>query len=257
MDIKNMKMTERTKLGLIGKNISYSFSKAYFTEKFRKSGIKHLRYDNYDLPEIDEFPFIIYMRRDEFMGFNVTIPYKRAIMRYLDTIDEVAETIGAVNTIKVNEDDELVGYNTDVYGFKNSLKPLLTSAHKKALVLGTGGASKAVAYTLNQLDITIQFVSRNKLDSTLTYDELNDEIINDHKLIINCTPLGTHPKIEECPLIPYEAITNEHLMYDLIYNPERSLFLKKGEAQGAVIKNGLEMLELQAEESWSIWNSDK
>ena len=250
-------MTERTKLGLIGKNISYSFSKNYFTEKFRKLNLNQLRYDNYDLPEIDEFPFILYMRRDEFVGFNVTIPYKKAIMRYLDELDEVAETIGAVNTIKVDEDDRLIGYNTDVYGFENALKPLLKNTHDKALILGTGGASMAIEYTLKKLGIACQFVSRSSTETAMPYDELTTQIINEHTLIINCTPVGTYPNTDECPPIPYEGISQDHLLFDLIYNPEETLFLKRGKENGATIKNGQEMLELQAEQSWTIWNLNK
>jgi len=249
-------MADKKKFGLIGRNISYSFSRGYFLNKFKELKLHNFTYRNYDLPEIDEFPFIIYHKEEEFGGFNVTIPYKQSIMRYLSDIDKVAEEIGAVNTIKITNNNELIGYNTDVYGFENSLKSLLKNHHKKALILGTGGASKAVAYVLNKLNVEFQFVSRNPTsDNEISYEDISEEIIKTHQLIINCTPLGTHPNIKEYPKISYDLLTNEHLLYDLIYNPSETTFLKKGKSQGATVKNGLEMLELQAEKSWEIWNS--
>ena len=248
-------MSERTKFGLIGKNISYSFSKGYFLKKFEELNLSNLTYRNFDIPDIAEFPFLIYQREEEFRGFNVTIPYKQSIMRYLAEVDADAEEIGAVNTIKVNEQNELVGFNTDIYGFENSLKPLLKSHHKKALILGTGGASKAIAFVFDKLNISYQFVSRTKTDTCFCYDDLSKEVVENHQLIINCTPLGTHPNIEICAEIPYEFLTDQHFLYDLIYNPSETTFLKKGKEKGAIIKNGLEMLELQAEKSWEIWNS--
>ncbi len=247
-------MSKRTKLGLIGRNISYSFSQGYFSKKFEKEGITELNYRNYDLPEVDEFPFITYHREEEFLGFNVTIPYKQSIKKYLQRISPEAEEIGAVNTIKVTEDHQLVGYNTDAYGFENSLKPLLEDQHKKALILGTGGASKAVAFVLKKLGIVYIYVSRTASEGMLAYEDLTEELIQDHNLIINCTPLGTHPNVTDCPDIPYGAITDKHLLYDLIYNPAVTQFLQNGLDQGAKIKNGLQMLELQAEKSWEIWN---
>ncbi len=248
-------MNDKKKFGLIGKNISYSFSRGYFLEKFKALKLTNYTYRNYDLPEISEFPFITYHKEEEFGGFNVTIPYKQSIMRYLHEIDEVAETIGAVNTIKITQENELVGYNTDAYGFENSLQPLLNKNHKNALILGTGGASKAVAYVLGKLNIDFIFVSRNPTDNQISYNDLTSEVIKKHQLIINCTPLGTHPNVENCPEIPYEFLTASHFLYDLIYNPSETEFLKRGKRQGAIIKNGLEMLELQAEKSWEIWNS--
>lgn len=249
-------MADKKKFGLIGKNISYSFSKGYFLNKFKELKLNNYSYRNYDLPEIDEFPFIIYHKEEEFGGFNVTIPYKQSIMRYLSDIDEVAQEIGAVNTIKITDDNELIGYNTDAYGFENSLKPLLKNHHKKALILGTGGASKAVAYVLNKLNIEFQLVSRKPVaDNQISYEDISEEIIKSHQLIINCTPLGTHPNIKECPNIPYNLLSKKHFLYDLIYNPSETEFLKRGKKQGATTKNGLEMLELQAEKSWEIWNS--
>ncbi|WP_457618782.1 shikimate dehydrogenase family protein [Lutibacter sp.] len=250
-----MKMNNRFKFGLIGKNISYSFSKKYFTEKFHKLGLDTFRYYNYDLPEIDEFPFILYQREEDFKGFNVTIPYKESIMKYLDEVEEEALEIGAVNTIKVTSENKLIGYNTDVYGFQKSIEPTLKKHHKNALILGTGGASKAVSYALNKLEIQNKFVSRKSLESNFLYSDLNENIIEKYTVIINCTPLGTHPNVENSPSIPYQFITNKHLLFDLIYNPAETKFLKEGKKRGAIIKNGYEMLELQAEKSWEIWNS--
>ena len=248
-------MSERTKFGLIGKNISYSFSEGYFLKKFEELNLKKLSYRNFDIPDIAEFPFLMYQREEEFRGFNVTIPYKQSIMRYLSEIDTDADKIGAVNTIRVNDQNELVGYNTDIYGFENSLKPLLKSHHKRALILGTGGASKAIAFVLDKLKIEFQFVSRTKSETSISYADLSIEVIGNYQLIINCTPLGTHPNIESCPEIPYQFLTEKHFLYDLIYNPSETTFLKKGKEKGTIIKNGLEMLELQAEKSWEIWNS--
>jgi len=251
---KNILMDNRFKFGLVGKNISYSFSKKYFTEKFKKLGLNNYKYNNYDIPEIEEFPFILYQREDDFKGFNVTIPYKKSIIKYLDEIDIDAEKIGAVNTIKVTDDNRLVGYNTDVYGFQKSLEPLLQEHHKKALILGTGGASKAIASVLDKLDIKYEFVSRNVSENSLLYSILTQQTLEEHTVIINCTPLGTHPNIDDTPNIPYKFITDKHVLFDLIYNPSETKFLLEGKKRGAIIKNGLEMLELQAEKSWEIWN---
>ena len=248
-------MDNRYKFGLIGKNISYSFSRKYFKEKFQKLGLNKCRYDNYDIPEIEEFPFITYQQEDDFQGFSVTIPYKQSIIKYLDEVEGDAKEIGAVNTIKVTSDSKLIGYNTDVYGFQKSIEPLLKKHHNKALILGTGGASKAVAYALEKLKIQYQFVSRNVSDNSLLYSILNQQIIEEHTVIINCTPLGTHPNIDSSPNIPYQFITDKHLLFDLIYNPSETKFLHEGKKRGAAIKNGLEMLEMQAEKSWEIWNS--
>lgn len=249
-------MVKRTKLGLIGKDISYSFSRGYFLEKFEKMKIEDLTYGNFDIPEVEEFPFLVYQKEDEFKGFNVTIPYKQSIMKYLTSLDEDAAKIGAVNTIKITEANEMIGYNTDIYGFENSLKPLLNDNHKKALILGTGGASKAIIFVLNKLNIEFKVVSRNpSKDNEIGYLDLTEQMITSHKLIINSSPVGTHPNVNECPNIPYEYISDAHYLFDLIYNPDVTMFLKKGQNAGATIKNGLEMLELQAEKSWEIWNS--
>ena len=188
-------------------------------------------------------------------GLNVTIPYKESVIEYLDDLDDIAQKIGAVNCIKIDE-IQRVGYNTDYAGFRDSLKPLLKKHHTKALVLGTGGASKAVVYALNEMGIQTTLVSRKAGTTELTYQQLTKEIIAQHPIIINCTPVGMYPDIQLCPEIPYAFITAQHILYDLIYNPGKTLFLEKGEKQGATIKNGLEMLELQAEYAWEIWNNE-
>jgi shikimate dehydrogenase len=249
-------MSNRTKYGLIGKDISYSFSRDYFTKKFLELNLKEYSYRNFDIPEIEEFPFLLYQKEDDYQGLNVTIPYKESIMKYLSQIDEVAEKIGAVNTIKITEDNEFIGYNTDVYGFEKSLTPLLNSHHQKALILGTGGASKAIAYVLEKLNIEYKFVSRTPEAGQFSYGSLNETILNEFYLIINSTPLGTFPDIELSPDIPYNHLTKKHLLYDLIYNPEETTFLKLGKNQGSIIKNGSEMLKFQAEKSWEIWNAE-
>lgn len=234
--------------GLIGKNISYSFSRNYFANKFKSEGISNFQYINFDIDNLSELNNIF--NHDNY-GFNVTIPYKEAIIPYLDSLDFHAENIGATNTIKI-ENGKKIGFNTDWIGFKKSIEPLLKPHHTKALILGTGGASKAVIYALDQLKIEYLIVSRN---GEITYEDLSEEIVQNHTIIINCTPVGTFPNVDAAPEIPYNFITKNHLAYDLIYNPAETLFLKKCNEKGAVVKNGLEMLEIQAEESWRIWNS--
>ncbi|MFK7061495.1 shikimate dehydrogenase [Flavobacterium oreochromis] len=242
------------KLGLLGRNISYSFSKNYFKDKFQNESLtSFFSYDNYDIQKIDEFKNII-INEPNLIGLNVTIPYKEEIIPLLDRLSETAKYIGAVNTIKINSKKELIGDNTDFYGFQESLIPLLCDHHKKALILGTGGASKAIAYALKNLGIEYLFVSRKQSLNTISYNELNASIITEYTIIINCTPLGTYPNIKDCPSIPYEFITSNHLVYDLIYNPEKTTFLIKAKEKGAIIKNGYEMLVLQAEKAWEIWN---
>lgn len=234
--------------GLIGKNISYSFSRNYFNEKFKKETILNSQYINFDLDSLSQLNQIF---NQENKGFNVTIPYKETIIPYLDVLDIHAEKIGAVNTIQIKNNIK-TGFNTDWIGFKNSIVSLLKPHHKKALILGTGGASKAIKYALEQLQIEYKVVSRTQAD--FTYNDLNESIIKEYQVIINCTPLGTFPNIEQAPQIPYEFITENHLAYDLVYNPEETQFLKNCKVKGAQIKNGLEMLEIQAEEAWKIWN---
>ena len=242
------------KLGLLGKNISYSFSRAYFKEKFETENINHTTYDNFDIKNIELFPTIIKNTKG-LKGLNVTIPYKEKVIPYLDKINKKAKAIGAVNTIKITKKGKLVGYNTDCYGFKKTLKPLIKSHHKNALILGTGGASKAIAYTLDEMGITYKYVSRKLSEGIgFSYDTLTEDDIKNHQIIINCTPLGTFPDIEDCPNIPYEGISKKHILFDLIYNPEETKFLKHGKENQATIINGLGMLEFQAEKAWSIWN---
>ncbi|NCT17815.1 MAG: shikimate dehydrogenase [Flavobacteriaceae bacterium CG_4_8_14_3_um_filter_34_10] len=238
--------------GLIGKNISYSFSKAFFEDFFNKKNLPHT-YTLFDIESISEFPEIL-AKNTSLKGLNVTIPYKQQILPYLDKIDKEAKKIGAVNTIKINKNGLLVGYNTDHFGFATSLAEHLSKQIKSALILGTGGASKAVAYVLDNLNIHYQFVSRNPEENELAYENLTNEIIANHKLIINCTPLGTSPNINAFPKIPYGGIGHEHLLFDLIYNPQLTIFLKMGKDRGAKIVNGEAMLEYQAKKSWKIWN---
>ena len=250
---KDQKTTHR--FGLVGKDISYSFSQQYFSKKFETLKLNDHSYQNFDISTIDDFSNSI-ANAENLKGLNVTIPYKEEVLTYLDEIDDEAKKIGAVNTIKILDKNKLKGFNTDVFGFEESLKPLLKKIHNKALILGTGGASKAVKYVLNKLGIEVLFVSRNpKSENEISYNELTESIVTSYTVIVNCTPIGTHPAIDECPKIPYEYLTPNHLLYDLIYNPSRTLFLKKGEEKCAQVSNGFKMLELQAEKSWEIWNA--
>ncbi|MBC8768054.1 shikimate dehydrogenase [Arenibacter sp. BSSL-BM3] len=244
---------DKNRFGLIGKDISYSFSRGYFTKKFSDLGLEQHSYENFDLEQIDLFKNLMEQNSD-IKGFNVTIPYKEQIMPFLSKIDEEAQAIGAVNTIRIVE-NETIGYNTDVYGFQKSIEPYIRTHHKKALILGTGGASKAVAFVLNKLGITYKFVSRNPKKGQLNYIDLSKEVLSEYTVIVNCTPLGTYPNINDKPDIPYHFITNQHLLFDLIYNPEKTAFLLAGEQEGGKISNGTNMLQFQAEKSWEIWNS--
>lgn len=239
--------------GLIGKNISYSFSKTYFNNKFISMNLVNYSYENFDLSKIEEFPALI-KKHKMLKGLNVTIPYKEAIIPYLDSLSKKTKSIGAVNTI-IFKKDGLKGYNTDVYGFKKSFQPFLKESHNKALILGTGGASKAVAFVLKELGISFKYVSRNPKGDQIGYSDLNKKIISSYNVIINCTPLGTFPDTVAKPNIPYEFLTANHLLFDLIYNPVKTAFLLEGERKGAIICNGAKMLELQAEKAWQIWNS--
>ncbi|WP_341220810.1 shikimate dehydrogenase [Polaribacter atrinae] len=241
--------------GLLGKDIEYSFSRGYFTEKFEKLDLQKCKYVNFDLQKIEDFPAVIKQGGDSLGGINVTIPYKEEVMKYLNKLDKTAKAIGAVNTIKFTKRGNLKGYNSDVVGFEKSIFPLIKKHHKRALILGTGGASKAIAYALKKNDIKFKFVSRNPNGKKeISYQDLTEEVMGEYQIIINSSPVGTSPNTEKCPDIPYQFITEKHLLYDLIYNPEVTTFLAKGKAQGATIKNGYEMLQLQAEESWRIWN---
>jgi shikimate dehydrogenase len=240
--------------GLIGYPLTHSFSKEYFTKKFNKEGLTQHRFENFSIPNIEELNEVMRSHND-LKGLSVTIPHKQSVLSLLTTLDVTASAVGACNCIKI-EGKNLRGYNTDVEGFKKSLEPLLGSQHSRALILGRGGAAKAVAYVLKQLSIEYLFVERNscKDEQSILYSHVSKETIAERKLIINTTPLGTFPDVETCPNIPYEALTREHLLFDLVYNPAKTLFLQKGEAMQAIIKNGYEMLVLQAEESWRIWN---
>ena len=273
--------------GLIGYPLSHSFSKKYFTEKFEKENIPDYEYNLYPIEDINQFTQLI-ANNPSIAGLNVTIPFKESIIPFLDELDETAKAVAAVNCIKIKkappnlpEGEELlptshyfregrggpllIGYNTDVYGFRQSIKPFLETQHERALILGTGGASKAVAYVLKEIGIDCYFVSRNKEQALRSknqdlsnkfflYEELNENMINAFKLIVNTTPVGMFPNINEAPEIPYNFISSSHLLYDLIYNPNETEFLKRGKLQGASTVNGLSMLHQQAEEAWRVWN---
>ena len=241
------------RFGLLGRNISYSFSKKYFTDKFNNENFVGCTYENFDIPEITAFPEVI-KNISNLKGLNVTIPYKETVIPFLDKLSKKAELIGAVNTIKITKKGKLKGYNTDYYGFKKSLQPLLQPHHKKALILGTGGASKGVAFALDELDITYTFVSREAKENGIDYDRINATTFDNYQIIINATPVGTSPNVDAFPLLPYGFFTEKHIAYDLIYNPAETQFLKKAKDQGAQIKNGLDMLNFQAEKAWKIWN---
>jgi shikimate dehydrogenase len=241
------------KFGLIGKNIQYSFSKMYFTDKFSKELIGNFSYENFDIPSIDHFKKIIENNPD-LKGLNVTIPYKESVIPYLDKLSKKAAQIGAVNVIKFTKNGELKGYNSDYFGFKKSLKPLLKEHHKKALILGTGGASKAIAFALDQFEIGYTFVSREKSKNTIEYNQIDLSVFENYQIIINCTPLGTSPKINEFPPIHFDFFSKNHIAFDLIYNPEETVFLRKARKKGATTINGNKMLVYQAEKAWEIWN---
>ena len=243
------------KYGLIGYPLKHSFSISYFNEKFQSEGID-AEYVNFEIPSINDLPGII-KGNTNLQGFNVTIPYKEKVISYLDEIDKTAIPIGAINVVKVIRQKgkvKLIGYNSDIIGFTRSIEPLLESHHKKALILGTGGAAKAVYHGLKSLGVESVYVTRQTRPDMLTYEELTPEIIAEHTIIVNCTPIGMYPQVDFCPNIPYEYLTPNHLLYDLLYNPDTTLFMKKGAAKGAVVKNGLEMLLLQAFAAWEIWN---
>lgn len=243
--------------GLIGYPISHSFSKKYFSEKFIREGIKDAYYELFPLPDIALFPILV-SRKQYLSGLNVTIPHKEAVIPFLDELHEAAQRIGAVNVIKVEADGQLIGYNSDYYGFKLSLEKQIkihNIEHTQALVLGTGGASKAVKAALEDLGISFREVSRQAKDGVWAYEDITAEALQTHTLIVNTTPLGMYPNTETCPPLPYEQLTPRHLLFDLVYNPTETLFMQKGQTAGAHVANGLEMLHLQAEKAWEIWNS--
>lgn len=242
--------------GLIGFPLEHSFSKGYFNSKFKEKGLLDCRYENFPIENLEELKTIIENHPD-LVGLNVTIPYKISILDYLDEMDDNAKIIQSVNTIKINRENkvQLIGYNTDIIGLSMALKPQLRPAHNQALILGNGGSSKAVQFVLKSLGIGFLIVTRNpKSENEISYAQLNENHIRFHKLIINTTPLGMWPNEDEFPPINYNSISNEHLLFDLIYNPEMTVFLKKGKEKGAMISNGLSMLHQQAEASWQIWN---
>jgi len=234
--------------GLIGKSLSHSFSSSYFNEKFLKERITNTEYLNFELNDISKFPQLI--KKQNLSGVNVTLPYKESIIPFLDELSEDAKRIGSVNTIQISN-GKLIGHNTDVIGFKQSVIPLL-SGRNTALILGDGGAAKAVKFVFNQLNILHKTINRN---SSFDYSDITSQLIDYSAIIVNTTPLGMIPKIKNYPQIPYELLTEKHLLFDLIYNPEETLFLKYGRANKACTKNGLEMLQIQAETSWNIWNT--
>lgn len=239
--------------GLIGYPLSHSFSKKYFTEKFSTEGISNCNYELYAIPSIDQFPQLL-KEVDGLEGINVTIPYKEEVLPYLHHQSTAVKEIGACNCIKI-KDGELTGYNTDVLGFRQSFEPFVKPHHKNALVLGTGGAAKAVVWVLKQMGISYKYVSRRKADDMFSYDDLNETVMQQYQVIINTTPLGMQPNVHDKPSLPYQFINSSYLCYDLVYNPAKTAFLQLAEEQGATIKNGGDMLVIQAEESWKIWNS--
>lgn len=245
------------KYGLIGYPLGHSFSISYFNQKFIDEGID-AQYENFEIQTIDALLEVL-SSNPNLRGLNVTIPYKQKVISYLDTLSPEARAIGAVNVIRVEHVGSqtiLKGYNSDVIGFTQSIEPMLEKWHKKALILGTGGASKAVDYGLKALGLETVFVSRFQRPGTILYKDVTPEIVRDYNVIVNCTPCGMYPHTDECPELPYEAMDNHTILYDLIYNPDETLFMKKGSERGANTKNGLEMLLLQAFASWEFWNGN-
>lgn len=239
--------------GLIGYPLSHSFSKKYFTEKFSTEGISNCNYELYPISSIDQFPQLL-KDVEGLEGINVTIPYKEDVLQFLHHQSAAVKEIGACNCIKI-KDGELTGYNTDVLGFRQSFEPFIKPHHQQALVLGTGGAAKAVVWVLKQMGIGYKYVSRKKADGMLSYDDLDESVMQQYQVIINTTPLGMQPNVHDKPSLPYQFIHSDHLFYDLVYNPAKTAFLQSAEEKGATIKNGGDMLVIQAEESWKIWNS--
>jgi shikimate dehydrogenase len=246
---------------LIGRSLKHSFSKAFFTEKFTREGLTDHRYDLFELDAIEQLPALI-ADTPGLCGLNVTIPYKEAVMPLLDELDPLAAAVGAVNTIRITPEGRLIGHNTDVFGFRSLVVPLAGSLkdpgsdiRPRALVLGSGGASRAVAFVLRDLGIRFRVVSRDRMKGDLTWEMVDRTVISVCKLIVNTTPLGMHPAVHEAPTLPYEALTPKHALIDLVYNPERTLFLERGHAQGARTVGGLGMLHAQAEEAWRVWRS--
>ena len=243
---------EMKKFGLVGKNINYSFSRGYFADKFKKNGLLECSYQNFDLKEIEGIREVY--KTQGLKGLNVTIPFKKEVLPFLDKLSPQSEKIGAVNTISFNKNGGTTGHNTDAHGFRKSLTELTKKLPMSALILGTGGASAAIAFTLETLKIEFNFVSRNPKQGQLSYDEIDTEVLKVNQLIINTSPVGTFPNIDKYPVIPYDKLNKSHILFDIIYNPLETLFLRKGKEMGCTISNGLKMLEYQAEKSWEIWN---
>ena len=243
----------KNQYGLIGKSLSHSFSKSFFEEKFKKEGI-NASYVNFELQRIEDFEKLV-QNNPDLRGLNVTVPYKTKIIPFLDELSATAEQIGAVNTIQFKS-GKLIGHNTDAYGFQQSIKPFLRNVHERALILGTGGASKAVAYVLKNLGIEVKYLSRNPSgDNEFSYNDANELMVDAFKLIVNCTPVGTAPNVDELPKFPIQFVDEDHLVIDLIYNPEQTKFLRIANEQGADTLNGLSMLQHQALKAWEIWNA--
>ena len=247
------------KYGLIGYPLGHSFSISYFNQKFADEGI-NAKYENFEIASIDQLEEVL-ATNPTLRGLNVTIPYKEKVMNYLDSISPEAQAIGAVNVIRVTHEGnntKLKGFNSDVIGFTQSIEPMIDRHwHKKALILGTGGASKAINYGLKSLGLETVFVSRYERPGTIQYQSITPDVVKEYNVIVNCTPLGMYPRTEECPLLPYEAMDSHTILYDLIYNPDETLFMTRGQEYGAEVKNGLEMLLLQAFASWEFWHSNK
>ncbi len=239
------------KYGIIGNPLGHSFSKGFFTEKFAREGID-AEYLNFQIPEIGKLTEVL-QENPELRGINVTLPYKTEVIPFLDELSDEAREIGAVNVVQIRN-GHLKGFNSDIIGFTRSIQPLLKPHHRKALILGTGGASRAIRVGLTRLGLEWKYVSRTPREGMITYEDITAETLREYEVIVNCSPVGMFPKVDECPAIPYEFLTQDHLLYDLVYNPENTLFMKKGALQGAVVKNGLEMLHLQAIASWEFWN---
>ncbi|MDR0794005.1 MAG: shikimate dehydrogenase [Chitinophagaceae bacterium] len=237
--------------GIIGFPLAHSFSKKYFTEKISREKLTGVFFENYELKEIALLNTLL--QNPDFKGFCITLPYKKEVLKFLHHATDEVKKMNACNCVKI-ANGKLYGYNTDVVGFEKSFVKQLKPHHKKALILGTGGAAAAVEFVLQKLHIEYKFVSRNKTENNFSYSHLNEDILSEYTVVINSTPLGTYPKVEEAPEIPYRFITPKHYLFDLVYNPPLTKFLEKGQQQGAAIQNGYEMLVLQAEENWKIWN---
>ncbi|MFN3918087.1 MAG: shikimate dehydrogenase family protein [Flavobacteriales bacterium] len=243
--------------GLVGKSLAHSFSKSYFEEKFKREGLSNFRYENFELSSAHQIHSLVAANSD-LIGFNVTIPYKEKIISALSEVTMEAKEIGAVNTVKLERasgEVKLIGHNTDYWGFHQSVKPFLEGKHERCLILGAGGVSKAVVYVLGRLGISTLLVSRTKINSGITYQQLNEYVLKYHLMVVNTTPVGMYPNISECVEFPFEFLTDQHLVVDLIYNPVETVFLKESKQRGAKTLNGMPMLIHQAERSWSIWNN--